>query len=260
MRLRAGQTTVMRGDTAWFELSLTNHADTAVVVTQPYVANSNGFDPADYCQTWVAFTGARQSISSCAGALGPVGIPAHGTVVRRAPFTGFLSDPGGCLDTGTYGVVAGRFLRDADSLVYPSGGGVIGSTTAVIAYSNRVRVELHDVAESAQCPHLAAGKVPPCTDRVTPAASSGPTPTFTWTPACRLGELQVFDSETAVVVWRIRSLSAGVAPGVRYGIVPAGSRALIEARPLVPGHHYVVTTSGLWDYMFEVNGGGAFTP
>ena len=51
--------------------------------------------------------------------------------------------------------------------------------------------------------------------------SSGVTPTFTWSPACTVDILSVYDS--FVTVWSISNDSTKLGSPVTYGIVPAGS-------------------------------------
>ena len=78
----------------------------------------------------------------------------------------------------------------------------------------------------------------PCTGNVTVSVSSGTTPTFTWTPACRviglLVELGASDQ------WFLEATGDGIAPGVQYGIVPPGATADGPATPLVSGTTYEV--------------------
>jgi hypothetical protein len=77
-----------------------------------------------------------------------------------------------------------------------------------------------------------------CTGNVTVSVSAGTTPTFTWTPACRviglLVELEASDQ------WFLEGSGDGIAPGVQYGIVPPGATASEPARPLVSGTTYEV--------------------
>jgi hypothetical protein len=77
-----------------------------------------------------------------------------------------------------------------------------------------------------------------CTGNVTVSVSAGTTPTFTWTPACRviglLVELEASDQ------WFIEGTGGGIASGVQYGIVPPGATSSEPARPLVSGTTYEV--------------------
>jgi hypothetical protein len=78
----------------------------------------------------------------------------------------------------------------------------------------------------------------PCTGNVTVSVSGSTTPTFTWTPACRviglLVELEAADQ------WFLEATGDGFASGVHYGTVPAGATAQESAKPLVSGTTYEV--------------------
>jgi len=64
--------------------------------------------------------------------------------------------------------------------------------------------------------------LPVCTDPVTIAVSSGTSPSFSWTPACRLFFVNVELGPTDQ--WSIISDSTNaIAPPVQYGVVPAGA-------------------------------------
>ena len=81
---------------------------------------------------------------------------------------------------------------------------------------------------------------PACTGPVTIAVSSGTSPTFSWTPACRLFFVNV--ELGATDQWSIISDSTNaIAPPVQYGVVPAGAQqSTSEVTPLVPGQTYEV--------------------
>ena len=66
--------------------------------------------------------------------------------------------------------------------------------------------------------------LPLCASPVEVTVSAGLTPTFGWSPACRVTVLEVRDADQDFPVW---SLFAGpgeraIVPGVRYGEVPLG--------------------------------------
>lgn len=61
-----------------------------------------------------------------------------------------------------------------------------------------------------------------CTSSVSISVSSGTAPTFTWTPACTVLGLIVEESGGGDL-WFVWAEREGIAPGVRYGSVPAGS-------------------------------------
>lgn len=77
-----------------------------------------------------------------------------------------------------------------------------------------------------------------CTGNVTVSVSAGTTPTFTWTPACRvIGLLVEFGASDH---WFLEGTGGGFAPGVQYGIVPPGASSAEPATPLVSGTTYEV--------------------
>ena len=101
----------------------------------------------------------------------------------------------------------------------------------------------------------------PCTGDVTVSVSAGTTPTFSWSPACRAYGLIV--EEGASDRWLLVATgSAGIAPGVRYGTVPAGASQRGEpAVPLVAGRAYDVTVfRGTTDDNARPAGSRDFTP
>jgi hypothetical protein len=74
---------------------------------------------------------------------------------------------------------------------------------------------------------------------VTIEVSSGTSPTFDWSPACRLFFLGV--ELGAADQWLVITDSANaIAPPVRYGVLPAGARQRDPALPLEPGQTYDV--------------------
>jgi hypothetical protein len=78
----------------------------------------------------------------------------------------------------------------------------------------------------------------PCTSDVAVTISAGTTPTFTWTPTCRVIALLV--EEGASDRWFLEASGAGIAPGVTYGSAPAGASEDAPAIPLVSGTTYEV--------------------
>jgi hypothetical protein len=75
---------------------------------------------------------------------------------------------------------------------------------------------------------------------VTITVSSGASPSFSWTPACRLFFVNV--ELGATDQWSIISDSTNaIAPPVRYGVVPAGAeQSSAEITPLQAGQTYDV--------------------
>ena len=90
--------------------------------------------------------------------------------------------------------------------------------------------------------------------------SDGLTPTFTWTPSCRVANLEVLNWE-GEPIWFIQPTGrAGIASGVVYGVVPAGAIASAAAVPLVSGQpHYVAVRYGRPDNL-DVAALAAFEP
>ena len=83
------------------------------------------------------------------------------------------------------------------------------------------------------------GDAAACTGPVTISVSAGTSPTFSWSPACRLFFVNV--ESDASDQWGIISDSANaIAPPVQYGVVPAGAEQLSELTPLVSGQTYDV--------------------
>lgn len=78
-----------------------------------------------------------------------------------------------------------------------------------------------------------------CRGNVSVSVSGGTTPTFTWSPACRVSSLQV-QTEAGAEVWFIESSGEGIASGVTYGTVPAGAVQDAPATALVNDTSYDV--------------------
>ena len=104
------------------------------------------------------------------------------------------------------------------------------------------------------------GTLAPCTGDVTVSVSAGTTPTFTWTPACTVRALLV--EEDASDRWFILATgTAGIAPGVVYGTVPAGASQDEPALPLTAGvAHDVVLFRVLTTSTGTIAGMREFTP
>ena len=85
------------------------------------------------------------------------------------------------------------------------------------------------------------GAAPPaCTGAVAITVSSGTSPSFNWTPACRLFFVNV--ELGASDQWSIISDSTNaIAPPVQYGVVPAGAvQSTLDVAPLEAGQTYDV--------------------
>lgn len=67
--------------------------------------------------------------------------------------------------------------------------------------------------------------LPLCSTPVIPTVSAGLTPTFDWSPPCRVSLLRVREADTDAPVWSVFADpldGRGIAPAVTYGSVPAG--------------------------------------
>jgi hypothetical protein len=87
-----------------------------------------------------------------------------------------------------------------------------------------------------------------CTAPVQVSVAPGSATQITWTPACRVQQVLVFESLPPSVGgpqlrWGVHMASAGIAPPLRYGQVPAGAQVILAAAPLVSGHPYSVQLS-----------------
>ena len=81
--------------------------------------------------------------------------------------------------------------------------------------------------------------LPECTGPVTVEVSSGTSPTFDWSPECRL--FLVLVELGATDQWIVVSEGENaIAPPVRYGVVPDGAVEQELAIPLVAGQAYDV--------------------
>jgi hypothetical protein len=74
--------------------------------------------------------------------------------------------------------------------------------------------------------------------------SAGPIPTFSWTPSCRMGQLEVVHWSTSEYAWYLRSDSM-IPSGVRYGVRPPTVEQTVSATPLVAGDSYFVRVGRL---------------
>ncbi len=90
---------------------------------------------------------------------------------------------------------------------------------------------------------------PPCTGSVSITVSSGTTPTFAWTPVCKVFLLLV-EATGGADQWSVITDSTnGLAPPITYGNVPAGARLNSETPSLASGTPYTV-------YLFRWTGPG----
>lgn len=84
--------------------------------------------------------------------------------------------------------------------------------------------------------------------------SAGLSPTFTWSPACAVATVAVYEKFVSedplpvpvpgALIWKITTDPASggnlVEPGVQYGVAPTHSVELTAAAPLVPGRGYLL--------------------
>src|SRR5687767_13137673 len=98
------------------------------------------------------------------------------------------------------------------------------------------------IAACSSDPTSPGGPLPDCTGPVSIEVSSGTSPTFDWSPACRLFFLSV--ELGAEDYWLVITDSANaIAPPVRYGVLPAGARQRDPATPLESGQTYDVNVA-----------------
>jgi hypothetical protein len=74
--------------------------------------------------------------------------------------------------------------------------------------------------------------------------TAGPSPTFSWTPPCRMGQLEVVHWSTSDYAWHLRSDSM-ITSSVIYGETPPKVAELVSATPLVVGDSYFVRVGRL---------------
>jgi hypothetical protein len=94
----------------------------------------------------------------------------------------------------------------------------------------------------------ASGTSALCDTSVAVSVASGAAPQFSWTPACLVERLNVFENRAPSVggprlIWGIER-AAGLAPPVRYGQTPGGAQVLLPPEPLASGGaQYLVEVS-----------------
>lgn len=78
-----------------------------------------------------------------------------------------------------------------------------------------------------------------CATTVRVTATAGTTPTFDWSPRCRVGGVLIEPIERGIGDrWSIRSDSNTIAPPLPYGVEPAGARTVAPPQPLEAGKDY----------------------
>jgi hypothetical protein len=87
-------------------------------------------------------------------------------------------------------------------------------------------------------------ELPECSGPVSLAVTPGATPTFSWTPSCRLAFLVVEPDENGTDLWSIITRGENaLAPPVTYGDPPAGVETLTPPFPLTSGTVYRVAVA-----------------
>lgn len=77
-----------------------------------------------------------------------------------------------------------------------------------------------------------------CPDEVMLNVSAGTRPTFSWSPACKVVELQVY--REGDVLWTVHAFDSSFGPPVRYGDAPEGATEQVGPEPLQSNRTYRV--------------------
>jgi hypothetical protein len=87
-------------------------------------------------------------------------------------------------------------------------------------------------------------ELPECSGPVTLEVTPGTTPTFSWTPRCRLSFLVVEPDESGTDLWAILTRGENaLAPPVTYGDPPPGAETLVPPVALTSGTAYRVAVA-----------------
>jgi hypothetical protein len=87
------------------------------------------------------------------------------------------------------------------------------------------------------------GPPAPCVGEVEISVGSEATPSFGWSPSCGVGLLRVTyygPDRLPNAMWTIAAADGSIAPGVRFGRVPAGAVETMPVQELTEGREYVV--------------------
>lgn len=107
--------------------------------------------------------------------------------------------------------------------------------------SSRLAAAVALIGLSGCSDEIGPDELPECSGPVTLEVTSGETPTFSWTPRCRLSFLVVELDEGGSDVWSILTRGENaLAPPVTYADTPAGAETLTSALPLTSGTAYRV--------------------
>lgn len=107
-----------------------------------------------------------------------------------------------------------------------------------------------------------AEDLPACSGPVAISVSTGTTPTFSWSPACKVFYLDIGVVDTDQEIWAVANFDAKntISPGVKFGVTPAGTRLIEGPVSLQPGTKYSVFIA-FYNNGIETDGGRVtFTP
>jgi hypothetical protein len=97
-------------------------------------------------------------------------------------------------------------------------------------------------------PHQPAFEVCPG-DMVTVSVGPGTTPSFTWTPACGVGFLEVFPAPSDPAAWTVYAAPGSgenpIPSGVQYGVTPLEGQTVAGPEALAAGTSYRVRVARL---------------
>lgn len=101
-----------------------------------------------------------------------------------------------------------------------------------------------------------------CTGPVSVSVSAGTTPTFSWTPACKVAYLDVGVVATNEEIWAMGSgdETNTIASGAKFGVIPPGTRLIEGPVPLRVGTRYYVFVAFFHNGLEKDGGRATFTP
>ena len=102
-----------------------------------------------------------------------------------------------------------------------------------------------------------------CTGPVSVSVSAGTTPTFSWTPACKVAYLDVGVEKTNEEIWAMGSIvdeTNTIPSGAKFGVIPPGARRIDGPVPLRVGTTYYVFVAFFHNGLEKNGGRTTFTP
>ena len=102
-----------------------------------------------------------------------------------------------------------------------------------------------------------------CTGPVSVSVSAGTTPTFSWTPACKVAYLDIGVVATYEEIWAMSSIvdeTNTIPSGAKFGVIPHGARRIEGPVPLRRGTTYYVFVAFFKDGLETDGGSATFTP